>query len=147
MTVKEIRETRGADGNYRLDFDNKYLNNVTIKFAKARLESKGEESRFARASSNIVGDLFMGACIHCLISSLESRLPSHVEIKELKGTAKDTENPGEEVLEFNVEVSVSKEYITELDKVVKHLNDNGCSMMDLLKSTGMFKVIYNVKRV
>jgi hypothetical protein len=147
MTVKEIRETRGADGNYRLDFDNKYLDDVTIKFAKARLESKGEESRFARARSNIVGDLFMGACLHCLISSLESRLPSHVEIRELRGTAKDTENPDEEVLEFNVEVSAPKEYTAELDKVIKHLNENGCDMTDLLKKTGLVKVIYNVKRV
>ena len=147
MAVKEIRETRGVDGDYSLDFDNEYLDDVTIKFAKARRDTKGEESRFARARSNIVGDLFMGACLHCLISSLESRLPSCVEIKELKGTAMDTENPGEEVLEFNLEVSVSKEYTAELDKVVKHLNENGCSMMDLLKSTGMFKVIYNVKRV
>ncbi len=147
MTVKEITETRGADGNYKIDFDNKYLDNVKILYTKARLDSKGEESKFAQSRASTVGDLFMGACLHCLMSSIEGKLPRHVEIKKLHGFARDTENPDEEILEFNVEVSVAEEYSSELDKVIKYLNENGCGMMRLLKKTGMFKVIYNVTRV
>ena len=147
MTVKEIRETRGVDGNYRLEFDNKYMENVTIKYAEASLESKGEGVALDRARMNVVGDLFMGACLHCLVSNVGDRLPHHVEISELRGTAKDIDNPNEEILEFNVEVSVPGEYSSELDKVIKDLNENGTGMMRFLKKTGVFRVIYNVKRI
>jgi hypothetical protein len=44
-------------------------------------------------------------------------------------------------------VSVPGEYSSELDKVIKDLNENGTGMMRFLKKTGMFRVIYNVKRI
>jgi uncharacterized OsmC-like protein len=89
----------------------------------------------------------MGASLHCLMSVLEDRLPRHVKVKEMKGTAIDTENNDEEILEFNVEVSVHEEHSAELDKVIKYLNENGCGMMRMLKATGMFTVVYNIKKV
>ena len=143
MTEKTISEVRGEEGNFNVDFQNPYLENTVIKYTKARLVSKGE----GPVSTNAVGDLFMGSCLHCLLSHFVDRLPRHVKINKLSGTAKDIENPGEEILEFNVKVSVSKEHEAELDKVIKHLNENGCGMIRLLKKTGMFTVVYNIKKV
>lgn len=143
MTEKAIAETRNEDGNFTLDFQNPYLENTTIRYTKARLVSKGD----GPVSTNAVGDLFMGSCLHCLLSNFVDRLPRNVKINKLSGTARDIENPGEEILEFNVEVSVPKEFDAELGKVIKHLNENGCGMIRLLKKTGMFTVVYNIKKV
>jgi hypothetical protein len=143
LTEKSISEVREDDGNFRIDFENPYLENTKVKYSKARLASKGD----GPVSTNAVGDLFMGSCLHCLLSNFVDRLPQHAKINKLSGTAKDIENPGEEILEFNVEVSVSKEFDADLDKVIKHLNENGCGMIRLLKKTGMFTVVYNIKKV
>jgi hypothetical protein len=143
MTEKTITETRTEDGNFKINFQNLYLENTTIRYTKARQASKGGDP----VSTNAVGDLFMGSCLHCLLSNFVDRLPRHVKINKLSGTAKDIENLGEEILEFNGEVSVSTEFDAELDKVIKHLNENGCGMIRLLKKTGMFTVVYNIKKV
>ncbi len=143
MTVKEITQTRTSDGSYVIDFNSKYLQNVVVKHGKARLDNKGE----GVVRTNAVGDLLRGASLHCLMSVVEDRLPRHVVVKEMKGTAVDIENKDDEILEFNVDVSVADEHAAELDKAIKYLNENGCGMMRLLKAMSMFKVFYNVKRV
>lgn len=143
MTVKEITQVRSPDGSYLIDFNNKYLQNVVVKHGKARVDNKVE----GVVRTNAVGDLLMGASLHCLMSVVEDRLPRYVVVKEMRGSAIDTENKDEEILEFNVEVSVGDEHVAELDKVIKYLNENGCGMMRMLKKTGMFKVIYNVKKI
>ena len=86
MTVKEISQVRTADGSYVIDFNNNYLQNVVVMHGKARVDNKGD----GIVGTNTVGDLLMGASLHCLMSVMEDRLPRHVKVKEMKGTAIDT---------------------------------------------------------
>lgn len=143
LTVKTISESRNVDGDFFIDFQNQYLENITISYAKARVNSKAE----GFINTNAVGDLFMGSCLHCLLQNFADRVPRHVKFNKLCGTVTDIEKPDEEIIEFHVEVSVDKEYEADLDKVINYLNENGCGMIRFLRKTGMFKVVLDIQKV
>ncbi|TFH02639.1 MAG: hypothetical protein E4H14_17490 [Candidatus Thorarchaeota archaeon] len=143
MPEKTIKEERGKDGDFLIDFQNPYLDNTSIRYTKARVKSKSE----GFVNTNAIGDLFMGSCLHCLLQNFVDRVPRHVKFNKLSGTATDIEKPDEEIIEFHVEVSVEKEFEADLDKVINYLNENGCGMIKLLRKTGMFKVVLDIQKV
>lgn len=134
MPVKEITLTRLENGDYQFKFNNKYMDDITIR-------KPGHED------TNAISDLMMASALLCSTMGVENRLPRHVKIKELRGMTKDDERKDEELLEFNVEASVSEGDEDDLERVFKNLEENGCGMVRMLKKTGMFKVSYNLKKI